>query len=225
MPPISVSQLVRIVEAPRAVDDVRTYFEPDRAPRSAPRHPGSRFEFLGGGGDRPETANRITADDLVAVTLRSGGVPGDVALDLLEGDLGEDVAWYLEHIPMDVGIEHPSAGDFFGTTSSARTASYLLEEPDGMDWFLACTLLARKRPRMLPVHDRVARCLHGGPDEQVGRLLEAFEDDDARLHDRLVAVREAAGVPEQVSALRVLDVITWMRHRPDHLENHCRGLV
>lgn len=225
MLPISVSRLVQVVEAPRAVDDVRAYFEPGRAPRSAPRHPGSRFEFLGGGGDRPETADRITADDLVAVALRSGAVPGDVALDLLEGGLGESMAWHLERIPTDVGIEQPSAGAFFATTSSATTASYLLEEPDGMDWFLAGTLLARKRPRLVPVHDRVARCLYGGPDEQVGRLLEAFADEDAGLHDELVAVREAAGVPEQVSALRVLDAITWMRHRPDHLENHCRGLV
>ncbi|MFG2715305.1 DUF6308 family protein [Streptomyces goshikiensis] len=49
---------------------------------------GSRFEHLAGGGDRPEVADRITAEDLVAVQTLSVTVPGSVALDILEGPLG-----------------------------------------------------------------------------------------------------------------------------------------
>ena len=49
-----------------------------------PRYSSSRFEFLAGRGDRPEAANPVTLDDLVAVTLLSVDVPGDVAPQLLE---------------------------------------------------------------------------------------------------------------------------------------------
>ena len=231
MPPVTLDRVLQVVRSPRAIADLSAYVEPARAPGAVPRHPGSRFEFLAGGGDRPEAADRITHDDLVAVSLLSAGVPGDVALQLLEGALGRDIASLLESVPVDVGIEDPAAVQLFSTVSPVTLARDLLEEPPGMDWFLASTLLARKRPRLVPVYDRVGRCAYGLPDEQWGWMLQAFQDDGAyqggkaRLHDELVAAREAARVPERISPLRVLDVIVWMRHRPVHLENGCPGLI
>ncbi|WP_051684256.1 DUF6308 family protein [Blastococcus sp. URHD0036] len=224
MPPATLSRLLEVVESPRAVEDLAAYFEPDRAADAPPRFAGSRFEFLGGG-DRPETANRITPDDLVAVTLLSMSVPGDVALQLLEGDPGGDVAGCLGRIPVDVGIEDPAAHDlFFAAGSPVRLARDLLEEPHGMDWFIAHTLLARKRPRLIPAYDRVARCLTGLPDESWGWHLDVFAGE-AGVADRLAAARRAAGVPDRISTLRALDVVLWMRHRPVHLENGCPGLI
>jgi Family of unknown function (DUF6308) len=41
--------------------------------------------------------------------------------------------------------------------------------------------------------------------------------DGAALHHRLLRLRDAASLPPQISALRVLDVITW-------LEGKNRGL-
>ncbi len=225
MPPVPLARLLRLVDSPEAIDDLRAYFEPARIPGTPPRFPGSRFDFVGGGGDRPEAANRITYDDLVAVTLLGAGVPGDVALQLLEGDLGKDIARLLRDIPPDAAMEAPSAADFFTTVSPARVALDLLEGPHGMSWFSTGTLLARKRPRLLPVHDRIARCAYGRLDEQVSWLLGALSGGDPRLLDGLLAAREAAGVPDRVSLLRVLDVVVWMRHRPVHLENGCPGLT
>ncbi|WP_268245862.1 DUF6308 family protein [Streptomyces chryseus] len=46
---------------------------------------GSRFEHLAGGGGRPEVADTVTAEDLVAVQTLSVTVPAPVALDILEG--------------------------------------------------------------------------------------------------------------------------------------------
>ena len=201
------------------------YFEPEREPGRPPRYSGSRFEFLGGGGDRPETANRITYDDLVAITLLSVDVPGDVALKLLEGDLGPDIARHLERIPADVGIEEPAAANLFATSSHARVAWDLLEEPHGMGWVITGKLLARKRPRLIPVYDRVVRCAFGRPDGAWNWLLAMFAAEQHRLADALVTARQEAGVPEGVSPLRVLDVIVWMRHRPIHLATGCPGLV
>jgi hypothetical protein len=225
VPPVPLTRLLEVVESDRAIDDLTAYFEPGRRPGTAPRYSGSRFEFLGGGGDRPETANRITYDDLVAVTMLSVDVPGDVALALLEGDLGPDIARHLERIPVDVGIEDPAAAGLFATSSHARVAWDLLEEPHGMGWVITGKLLARKRPRLIPVYDRVVRCAFGRPDGAWNWLLGMFAADEGRLADALLAARGAAGVPERVSLLRVLDVITWMRHRPVHLMNGCPGLV
>ncbi|MFC9768511.1 DUF6308 family protein [Rhodococcus jostii] len=39
---------------------------------------------------------------------------------------------------------------------------------------------------------------------------EALRADDAALHHRLLSIRDAAGLPEEISALRVFDVIAWM---------------
>jgi Family of unknown function (DUF6308) len=221
--PIDLSKLLTWVDDPQAAEHLRSYFEPDRAPGMMPRYSGSRFEFLAGGGDRPETANKITLDDLVAVTLLAVDVPGDVALKLLEGNLGPDVTRHLEQIPTDVSINDPAAAELFTVASPARAAWDLLEEPHGMGWVITNKLLARKRPRLIPVYDRVVRCAYGYPDGLWNWLVAMFAVDGGVLNDRLLAAREAAGVSPEVSVLRVLDVIVWMRHRPDHLLNGCPG--
>jgi Family of unknown function (DUF6308) len=46
---------------------------------------GALFERLGGGGDRPEVANRFTPDDIVAAKMLSVEVPRDASLWLLAG--------------------------------------------------------------------------------------------------------------------------------------------
>jgi hypothetical protein len=223
--PVSLARLVEVVEGPAAIADLRFYFEPDRPPGTAPRCPGSRFEFLGGGGDRPETANRITVDDLVAVSLLAVPVPADAALELLEGQRGDDVAAYLERIPRDLAIGDAAAADHLGETSQLSVVWDLLEELHGMDRSVVSALLARKRPRLIPLADRVVRCAYGRPEDLEHWLHGLFVDDGARLAGRLSTLREAAGVPDTVSPLRVLHVLVWMRHRPVHLSNGCPGLV
>ncbi|MDI9940656.1 DUF6308 family protein [Rhodococcus sp. IEGM 1351] len=41
-------------------------------------------------------------------------------------------------------------------------------------------------------------------------VREALRADDGALHHRLLSIREEAGLPEEISALRVFDVIAWM---------------
>ncbi|MFD7679195.1 DUF6308 family protein [Streptomyces sp. NPDC060187] len=75
------------LSAERAVGDLRRYFGIGR-PNEVLPFTGSRFEHLAGGGERLEVADRITAEDLVAVQTLSVTVPASVALDILEGQLG-----------------------------------------------------------------------------------------------------------------------------------------
>jgi hypothetical protein len=223
--PIELSRLLTWIDDPQAIDHLHCYFEPARAQGTMPHYSGSRFEFLAGGGDRPETANQITLDDLVAVTLLSVDVPGDVTLQLLEGNLGSDITRHLEQIPTDVSINDPAATELFATGSHARMAWALLKQPHGMGWVITNKLLARKRPQLIPVYDGVVRCAYGNPAGLWNWLTTMFAENGGILNDHLLAVRDSATVPPGVSTLRVLDVIVWMHHRPDHRRTGCLGPI
>jgi hypothetical protein len=88
--------------------DLRRCFGIGLPPGGAP-FTGSRFEQLAGGGDRPEVADRITAEDLVAVQTLSVTVPASVALDILEGHLGARLSGLLQAIPRDIDMADAEA--------------------------------------------------------------------------------------------------------------------
>jgi hypothetical protein len=222
--PIDLAQLLAVIDDPRSVSDLRTYFGTGLPSGVLPSYTGGRFELLGGGGERHDVADRITADDLIAVQMLNVLVPGEVALDLLEGDFGRAVAAQLARIPSDITIAAPVAESLLADGGPADTAWRLLREPDGMGWVTTGKLLARKRPQLVPVYDRVVRCAFGHPLGAWLWLHGLFTTDGGALHTRLLSIRDAAGIPARVSALRVLDVIVWMRHRCDHRLRGCPGL-
>jgi hypothetical protein len=223
--PVDLKQLLSLADGPQAVPDLVAYFGTDLPAGSPPRYTGGRFEALAGGGDRPEAAVGIGADDLIAVEMLSVQVPGPVALALLEGALGREVATQLARIPLDVSIGFPDARELLAAGGPADIAWSLLEQPRDMGWVTAGKLLARKRPRLVPVYDNVVRCAFGRPAKPWAWLHARFADEGGVLAGRLVAAREAAGVEPSVSPLRVLDVLVWMRHRSAHLRSACPGLV
>ncbi|MFH8222695.1 DUF6308 family protein [Streptomyces sp. NPDC018057] len=206
----------------RAVRDLRDYFGVGAAP-GAVSYTGSRFESLGGGGDRPETADTVTAEDLIAVQTLSVRVPAPVALDLLEGELGVRMSGLLRAIPAgldmaDAGTAHLAAG------SPADEAWKLLRGQPRIGWVTAGKLLARKRPRLLPVYDQVVRCVLSEPESFWLGLWAALRTDERALHHALADLRQRAGLPEHISVLRVCDVVLWMRHRKEHRRSGCTGI-
>ncbi|MFC9878009.1 DUF6308 family protein [Streptomyces libani] len=206
-----MERLGAFVADPQAVVDLRRYFGIGLPPDMVP-FTGSRFEHLAGGGDRPWIADRITAEDLVAVQTLSVTVPASVALDILEGPLGARLSGLLQAIPRDIDMADADAL-VVADGSLADQAWHLLCDQYGVNWVIAGKLLARKRPRLLPVYDRVVRCAVGRPPSFWLALHAALREDGAALHRQLLELRQAAGVPETVSALRVCDVAVWMNHR------------
>ncbi|WP_369253379.1 DUF6308 family protein [Geodermatophilus amargosae] len=202
-----LEDLLRLVDDPRAVADLRR--------SDSPVHPRRRFEFLGD----PDPV-RVTAADVVALTLVGVPVPGGVALDLLEGDLGLDVADLLRHVPADVPVTSPLAVDLLPVLDVAR---YLLEEPAGMDLRTAGTLLARKRPLLVPVPDPVVLCALGWADDPWGWAFPAFSADGGVLGDVVAAARMEAGLVT-TGDLRAFETVVWMRHHSEHLRTSCPGL-
>jgi hypothetical protein len=215
-------RLGSLITSDQAVSNLQRYFGTGLLREAAP-FTGSRFEHLAGGGDRQAVANTVTADDLIAVQSLSVRIPAQAALDLLEGDLAVRVSKLLSRVPFDIDmVEAEAAGLADG--SPAHTAWNLLRDQPGIGWVTAGKLLARKRPRLLPVYDQVVRCVLGRPKSFWLDLHAALRVDNWALHHNLMALRQAADLPETVSALRVCDVVLWMHHRTDHQQASCTGV-
>ncbi|MFJ3645262.1 DUF6308 family protein [Streptomyces murinus] len=219
-PPLT-RRLSSLITSDQAVPNLRRYFGTSLLHEAEP-FTGSRFEHLAGGGDRQAVANVVTAHDLIAVQTLSVRISAQVALDLLEGDLGVRLSKLLSSIPFDIDMVEAEAADL-AEGSPAHTAWRLLYDQPGIGWVKAGKLLARKRPRLLPVYDQVVRCVLGRPKSFWLDLHGALRADNHALHRELMALRQAADLPATVSVLRVCDVVLWMHHRTDHQQRSCRS--
>lgn len=130
----------------------------------------------------------MTADDLIAVQTLSVRIPAQAALDLLEGDLAVRVSKLLSRVPLDIHMVEAEAADL-ADGSPAHTAWHLLRDQPGIGWVTAGKLLARKRPRLLPVYDQVVRCVLGRPKSLWLDLRAALRVDNWALHHELMALR------------------------------------
>ncbi|MFJ3493106.1 DUF6308 family protein [Streptomyces sp. NPDC086091] len=212
-------RVMSLITSDQAVPHLRRYFGTSLPDRAAP-FTGSRFEHLADGGDREPIAHTVTADDLIAVQTLSVRIPTRAALDLLEGDLGRRLSELLSDVPFDVDmVEVPAA--LLDEEGPAHAAWRVLRDQPGIGWVTAGKLLARKRPRLLPVYDQVVRCVLGRPKSFWLDLHGALRADHCALHHELTALRQAADLPATVSALRVCDVVLWMHHRTDHQRKIC----
>ncbi|WP_251149765.1 DUF6308 family protein [Cellulosimicrobium sp. Marseille-Q4280] len=190
----------------QAVEHLRRYFGPvDGTSGWA----GSRFERLAGGGDRPDVADRFTADDLVAVSLLSVNVPPHGAIQLLESR-ADELARLLAEIPHDLElVDVESIPDDWAPNRLWAA----LRDVRGIGWVTAGKLLARKRPRLIPVYDSVVQEAVTPTASFWEALRAALRADDRALHRHLLSLRDEAGIGDDISALRVFDVVVWMQNR------------
>jgi hypothetical protein len=168
---------------------------------------GASFDGWDSTGTRELDTKCFTADDLIAVSFLSVAVPPKAAWQLLEGrpdDFNRLLPQVPEHDladvdPRDINDEWP-AWQLWDELRKLR----------GVGWVIAGKLLARKRPRLIPVYDRIVKKVAGGDPNYWVPLCEALQADDRALHHRLLRLHQEAGLPPAFSALRVFDVIAWM---------------
>lgn len=123
--------------------------------RSDPRRPlytGSMFERLGGGGDRPAVADMFTAEDIVAVSTLSVNIPAQASIRILGAD-GPRLSMLLRAIPADADLVDAGA-QLIDDDSPAHQLYRHLRSYSGMGEVMTSKLLARKRPRLIPVIDK-----------------------------------------------------------------------
>ncbi|MFD8913683.1 DUF6308 family protein [Streptomyces sp. NPDC059575] len=202
-----------------AVRLLTEYFTQKRA-RGDLFYSGAHFERLGGGGDAEETADHFDSDDLVAITMLSVSLKPHGAIDLLTDPDGQ-WARLLSLIPRDARLEDPASDPLMARGGPAwelwerladRTTKYQ-EKPDGSGPVIAGKLLARKRPHLVPVYDKRVKQLFDRPKTDHSfwaALAAALRADDGAFYDRLVRLRQEAGIGEDISVLPVFDVIAWM---------------
>lgn len=183
---------------------------------------GRRFESLGRSDIAEDDEAVITPADVVAVSLLGVSIGPRVTLDLLDGGLGEELTALLRGIPTNVELGTHGASAHVGPDSNAQMAWDLLKrhaggaQGDGQAWVIAGKLLARKRPLLIPVYDRVVKCVLQRP---AGENYWLWLDDQLReqgLRERAVDLRRQADLPLTTPLLRVIDVVLWMLHQADH---------
>ena len=185
------------------------YFHGIRADRTGPLYTGGMFERLGGGGDRPEGRDVITAEDLVAVSMLGVQVPPRAAL-LILGDEREHLAHHLAQIPVDVDLVDAD-GSLIGTRSAANLLWDVLVQLPGVGPVIAGKILARKRPRLVPVVDSVVLRVLEHPGTGYWRdLRHHLQADDRQLHRFLTCVLRDVGLDGRVSSVRAFDVAVWL---------------
>jgi hypothetical protein len=204
---------------------VRAYFTEHEL--ESGNHTGRFFGRLGGvSDDTPDPdPNRFTPVDLVAVSTLGDPVSGAAALQLLGVGRNATTDWprLFAAVPVELHISSPEGRALLrGRTTdgeprpAARELWHALLAIDGIDPVLASRLLHRKRPKLLPITDALVETVLGTTDEWWAAMADWFEDPGT-LGD-LVALREQAlegtGVSGgEVSLVRMIHVVLWMRYR------------
>lgn len=157
--------------------------------------------------DRAANANRFTADDLVAITFLSVNLKALAAREVLVTRAARFTE-LLEAVGPDRDLVDEA--EELTVDRPIWVLEHELRSIHDIGRTKATKLMARKRPRLVPIYDVVigrvlnTKMVHREP---IRKLLRA---DGGELHTRLEVIRSKAGLPEDISALRVLDVISWM---------------
>ena len=201
--------LMALLDGKKTVDSVARYYFGSR-----PKFTGRHFESLGGGGDRPGVENEFTAEDLVAVSLLSVNIPGEAALEILETQ-SEELNGLLSQIPCGVTIWEAKPSVIDDKSSEAAFLWHKLVHIPGVAWVTANKLLARKRPHLLPVYDRVVKAaLQPKKGDFWIPLRNSLLVNDDEAIARLEEIRVGAGLNDDHPLLRVMDVAIWMTSQP-----------
>ncbi|MEC3982657.1 DUF6308 family protein [Amycolatopsis sp. H20-H5] len=192
-----------------ALATLRVYFNQD--PELGGLYTGRSFERFDGSGDRTAVRDQVTAADVLSLSFLSITDGVAVATTVTHA---EEIATLLRQLPLDVPMyESP-------------LATYTPESPAHELWRLLCRsggkhrpvtankLLARKRPHLLPVYDSQVAAHLGRPDSIWACLWTWFANDPQRA-TALLDLRTEAGGSDDISLLRCLDVVLWMRTTSD----------
>ncbi|GAA3500711.1 hypothetical protein GCM10019016_078180 [Streptomyces prasinosporus] len=180
---------------------------------------GAHFERLGGGGDAEHVADSFDSNDLVAITTLSVSLEPHGAMNLLTDPEGH-WARLLSLIPRDARLENPGSdalmeegGPAWELWERLAGTKQYPGKPDGSGPVVAGKLLARKRPRLIPIYDIRIKQLFERPktDQSFWTALAAtLRVDNGAFYDQLVHLRDQAGIGEDIGVLRVFDVVAWM---------------
>lgn len=186
------SRIVGVVKPP-ADQLLVSFFDPNEP------FAGSTFDDL-----RDNPRDEFCPSDLLAASLLDVRFGPQAVRALLESG-PTSISKYLADIPDNVDLWNATDEDL----SSAGALWAAVRRLPGVGPTKTSKLLARKRPRLIPIVDSVIRkALPLGQDSWES-LRSALRDEHVRMSIEHV---RPAGVGPNVSTLRLLDAATWMRY-------------
>lgn len=200
-----------------AIARIKNYYEA-MTKHSRPAFTGSRFDdFL----PEENPRDRFTAADLLATGLLSVHVPADGIVQMLANEeRAQELNSLLAKLPEDVDLVDLSDRAFAKLLDDPESPGHklwvMLRHKDtkkllGIGPTLTSKLLARKRPRLIPIWDsKIGTQL--GLEDSGGHwqtMRELLTQDNGELVDRLTTIRRASGQEGRISLLRTFDVAVW----------------
>ena len=197
-------------------DALSTYFH-----GTSRQFSGSLFDSIGGGGDRPEVEDRITSEDVLAVAAVNAAMPAVVTNQLLSEPLSGRLTAHLRQLATDIDLWDAEDGVLAVAAEAFEQIRSIQPVVSGYGggWAAANKLLARKRPRLIPLYDtkvrRVADLADGASWWHSLRHAMQVDGEDNEVRYRVcMAMRDAD--TGYVSVLRGLDVILWSYANSSH---------
>ena len=152
----------------------------------------------------PNEPNSIGAADLLAVTTMDEAYGPRAVRFLLESELRSAVEEHLQAIPVDLDLW--DAPDLTAATELWR----LLDGLPYVGATKASKLMARKRPRLIPVYDSIVGSTIATADRYWDVFAEFLQVEHNR--ERIDAMRPSRLAEDELPTLRILDTLIWMRH-------------
>lgn len=192
----------------------RYYLVPD--PKTGLLGTGSQFDAWAAE-DAAAHPNEITDSDLVAVSLLTVPVSGKAAMGIRAAK--KDISCLLAKIPHDRDLHDVPVGErelIIGDGSPARDLWTVLIGERNAKWDIGPTtaskILARKRPRLLPIFDTVIRDLVGEQNTRdQWRNWHTILTAGTGLPERLEHIHQLSTVEQPLPHLRIMDVVLWMQ--------------
>lgn len=189
------SAILEVVTAPAAGRLVELDYDPDQP------FAGGTFDDRGGGA--LSAPNSITEADLLAVSLLDVPFPPTAVRRLLGDDtLITAMNRLLKKVPTNADLWDVERA----VLEAADQAWAELVKLPGVGPVRAGKLLARKRPRVVPIWDDVVAAAVGEMRGDWWSVLKRCLQQELDLRTRIDALRPAASV----SVIRTLDVLIWM---------------
>lgn len=199
------SRIIDVVEAP-ADQLVVSFFKPGGP------FAGCTFDDLP---DNPR--NEFSAGDLLAASLLDVRFEPRAVRALLE-TRASSLSKHLSEIPDDIDLWSATQDDLL----PAHALWTEVRKLPGVGPTKTSKLLARKRPRLIPIVDSVIRTALPLGDDSWASLQAALQDEHVRK--RVEDIRPP-WIASTISTLRLLDVATWMRYGKSQNARKARRLA
>lgn len=192
-----------------AAEVLSQYFDRRRSNALDPYYTGSMFDRIGSREDR--VSNQITAEDLVALTTLSAGVPAVAALRVL-GPAAEQLSEHLAKVDPELTLARATDEDLNGQSAVGMMWSELRSMKVGFGPVATSKLLARKRPNLIPIYDKQIDALLQlrGTWDYWREIRELLGPPSSPIYEFLAASHEDARLNAEISSIRTFDVLGWM---------------